>query len=52
MVENRSQLNSLYEQQGYFVVRNYFTSAEVSSLSEVVLKFHTLWKKDHENFYR
>ena len=52
MVVNQSQLNNRYDEQGYFVVRNYFTAAEISSLRSVVLKFHTLWKIEHEKFYQ
>ncbi|WP_255546800.1 phytanoyl-CoA dioxygenase family protein [Moritella sp. 36] len=49
---NRSQLNSEYDEQGYFVIRNYFSAAEISALREVVLKFHESWKEDNIQFYR
>ena len=49
---NRSQLNSEYDEQGYFVIRNYFNAAEILSLREVVSKFHALWKEDNAEFYR
>ncbi|MFT6927047.1 MAG: ectoine hydroxylase-related dioxygenase (phytanoyl-CoA dioxygenase family) [Psychromonas sp.] len=52
MVESLSQLNSYYDQQGYFVIRNYFNAAEISSLRKVILKFHQAWKDDNEVFYR
>ena len=52
MVDNRSQLNSEYDDQGYFVIRNYFNASEISSLRKVVLKFHELWKQDNAKFYR
>jgi len=52
MVNNRSQLQSNYDEQGYFVIRNYFNDAEISSLRKVVLKFHQLWKKDNAKFYQ
>ncbi len=52
MVNNRSQLQSNYDHQGYFVIRNYFNDAEISSLRKVVLKFHQLWKKDNAKFYQ
>jgi len=52
MVDNRSQLNSNYDDQGYFVIRNYFTAPEISSLRKVILKFHELWKHDNANFYQ
>jgi len=44
MVDNRSQLNSNYEDQGYFVIRDYLNASEISSLRKVILKFHELWK--------
>ncbi len=49
---NRSQLYNNYEEQGYFVIRNYFTTAEIESLRAVVLKFHQLWKQDNAEFYK
>ena len=52
MVNNRSQLNSNYNEQGYFVIRDYFNSSEISSLRKVILKFHELWKYDNAKFYQ
>ena len=52
MVGNRSQLNSSYDEQGYFVIRNYFNGFEISSLRKVILKFHELWKDDNADFYQ
>ena len=52
MVDNRSQLNSDYDDQGYFVIRNYFNASEISSLRKVILKFHELWKQDNADFYQ
>jgi ectoine hydroxylase-related dioxygenase (phytanoyl-CoA dioxygenase family) len=52
MLEKLSQLNSHYDAQGYFVIRNYFTETEISSLRQIVLKFHELWKQDHAEFYQ
>ncbi|WP_077339098.1 phytanoyl-CoA dioxygenase family protein [Pseudocolwellia agarivorans] len=52
MVENINPLNSQYEEQGYFVIRNYFNTAEMSSLREVILTFHERWKKDNAEFYQ
>ena len=40
------------DEQGYFVLRNYFDEAQIASLREVVLKFHELWKADNEEFYQ
>lgn len=52
MLEERSQLNSHYDSQGYFVLRDYFTEFEILSLRKVILKFHELWKQDHVEFYQ
>jgi ectoine hydroxylase-related dioxygenase (phytanoyl-CoA dioxygenase family) len=52
MVENRNQLQRNYDQQGYFVIRNYFTVAEITELRAVVLKFHQLWQQDNAKFYQ
>jgi len=41
-----------YKEQGYFVIRGYFTDTEISSLRKVVLKFHTLWKQANTKFYQ
>ncbi len=48
---NSSQLKQRYEQQGYFVLRDYFSAAEMASLREVILTFHEAWKKDNADFY-
>lgn len=45
------QLRCNYEAQGYFVIRGFFTSAEMSSLRKVILRFHELWKLDNTTFY-
>ncbi len=50
-VGNSSQLKQSYEQQGYFVVRGYFSATEIASLREVILTFHKAWKKDNQEFY-
>ena len=52
MVENNNQLNSNYCDQGYFVIRSFFSASEIESLREVILKFHERWKKDNEKFYQ
>ncbi|TYK65460.1 phytanoyl-CoA dioxygenase family protein [Colwellia echini] len=49
---NERKLNIDYAEQGYFVIRNYFDNGEIESLRKVVLKFHQLWKKDNEKFYK
>lgn len=52
MAVNISQLNRHYDQQGYFVFRDYFNASEISSLRKVILKFHELWKHDNATFYQ
>ncbi|OUS24816.1 hypothetical protein A9Q98_13040 [Thalassotalea sp. 42_200_T64] len=52
MGDNQSQLNSNYDDQGYFVIRNYFNASEISVLRKIILKFHQLWKHDNANFYQ
>ncbi|WP_019614995.1 phytanoyl-CoA dioxygenase family protein [Psychromonas ossibalaenae] len=52
MVDNLSQLSSRYNDQGYFVVRGYFTDDEIASLRQIILTFHELWKKDNAEFYQ
>ncbi|WP_019026180.1 phytanoyl-CoA dioxygenase family protein [Colwellia piezophila] len=49
---NSRELNDEYLDQGYFVIRDYFNAAEIASLRAVVLKFHQLWKKDNQAFYK
>ncbi|MCK6265844.1 phytanoyl-CoA dioxygenase family protein [Vibrio sp. ZSDE26] len=51
MVESSQQLSNRYDNDGYFVIRNYFNETQISSLRNVVLKFHELWKADNEEFY-
>ena len=52
MLANQSQLKSNYDEQGYFVIKDYFNATEISALRKVILKFHTLWKEDNAEFYR
>ncbi|AZQ84872.1 hypothetical protein EKO29_13245 [Colwellia sp. Arc7-635] len=52
MADDLSQLQRDYEQQGYFVIRDYFDADEISSLRAVVLKFHQLWQQDNAKFYQ
>lgn len=52
MAGNLSQLNADYDQQGYCVIRDFFTESEISSLRQVILKFHACWKKDNKDFYQ
>ncbi|MEW6996915.1 phytanoyl-CoA dioxygenase family protein [Colwelliaceae bacterium BS250] len=52
MLNNQSQLNDNYDEQGYFVIRDYFSASEMSSLRKVILKFHERWKQDNATFYQ
>jgi len=49
---NRSEISKHYHEHGYFVIRDYFNQTEMSSLREVILKFHQLWKQDNHDFYQ
>ncbi|WP_085300072.1 phytanoyl-CoA dioxygenase family protein [Cognaticolwellia mytili] len=51
MLDKRSQWNNDYNEQGYFVIRDFFSDVEISSLRKVILKFHELWKQDNTAFY-
>ncbi len=51
MVDSQRPLSRDYEEQGYFVIRNYFNAAEISTLRAIILKFHQLWKHDNADFY-
>lgn len=48
---NKKQLNDQYNEFGYFVIRNYFSEAEILSLRKVISIFHESWKRDNETFY-
>lgn len=52
MLENLTQLNRQYEDEGYFVIRDYFEAPEISGLRKLITKFHELWKKDNAEFYQ
>ncbi|MEW6991005.1 phytanoyl-CoA dioxygenase family protein [Colwelliaceae bacterium 6441] len=52
MVINTSKLQQNYREQGYFVLRDFFTPTEIAELRTVILKFHTLWKQDNAEFYQ
>lgn len=52
MEVNSSQLKRSYDDEGYFVIRDYFNTDEISALREVILKFHQLWKNDNVQFYQ
>ncbi|MEL0657894.1 phytanoyl-CoA dioxygenase family protein [Psychromonas arctica] len=52
MVSNLNHLKNEYDQQGYFVIQNYFTETEMSALRETVQTFHETWKADNETFFQ
>ena len=52
MIDNHSELKNVYDEQGYFVIRDYFNASDILLLRAVVLKFHQLWKKDNVKFYQ
>ncbi|WP_440873643.1 phytanoyl-CoA dioxygenase family protein [Thalassotalea sp. PLHSN55] len=52
MAINAKQLNNEYNEQGYFVIRNYFSDEEISSLRAVILKFHQRWQQENHTFYQ
>jgi len=52
MLKSSGQWQRNYEEQGFFVVRSYFSVAEIAELRAVVLKFHQLWQQDNATFYQ
>lgn len=52
MLNNQDLLHKSYNEQGYFIIRNYFSDTEILSLRKIILRFHALWKKDHQEFYQ
>ena len=50
--ENDHQWKNNYQSQGYFVIRNYFTTEEIASLRKVILTFHENWIEDNKTFYQ
>jgi len=49
---NLIQLSQEYEQQGYFVIRDYFSREELAILRNTILQFHEAWKAEHLAFYQ
>lgn len=41
-----------YDELGYVAFNQFFTESEISSLREVILKFHEAWKQDNAEFYQ
>ncbi len=52
MNNNLTQLNQQYDNEGYFVSRAYFSKTEITSLRELILKFHQRWIEDNRTFYQ
>ncbi|AWB57074.1 phytanoyl-CoA dioxygenase family protein [Colwellia sp. Arc7-D] len=52
MLKSSGQWQRNYEEQGFFVVRSYFSVGEIAELRAVVLKFHQLWQQDNATFYQ
>ncbi|WP_330997662.1 hypothetical protein [Psychrosphaera haliotis] len=51
MNKKYSQCRDEYSEVGYFVLRDFFTQTEISSLKTVILEFHERWKADNQTFY-
>ncbi len=51
-MDNHHLLKTCYDEQGYFVIRNYFTTSEILSIREVISTFHEQWKQDNADFYQ
>jgi ectoine hydroxylase-related dioxygenase (phytanoyl-CoA dioxygenase family) len=47
-----AELKQQYDQQGYLVFRDYFTTDEITSLKQIILIFHDAWKAKHQRFYQ
>jgi len=52
MHNNNAQWKNDYEEQGYFVLRNYFKAEHINSLRKVILTFHENWKSENKQFYQ
>lgn len=52
MLNKQQQWAAQYDELGYFVIREYFTETEMSTLREVISIFHEGWKQDNLDFYR
>jgi len=52
MINNSRRLCENYNDQGYFVLRHYFSEQEIEALKSVILTFHARWKKDNAAFYQ
>lgn len=52
MIENRSKFKMNYDDEGYFVVRDYLAPTEISALRKVILSFHEAWIEENKKFYK
>ena len=52
MLESSKTWQHNYQEQGFFVVRDYFSASEIIELRAVVLKFHHSWQQDNAKFYQ
>ncbi|TEW50176.1 phytanoyl-CoA dioxygenase family protein [Psychromonas algicola] len=52
MQKNNEQWKNDYEDQGYFVLRNYFKPKQMDALRKVISTFHENWKSDNKQFYQ
>lgn len=46
------KLGEHYDDEGYFVIRDYFSAHEIERLRETILKFHIRWQQDNLKFYQ
>jgi hypothetical protein len=44
-------LSKQYQDQGYFVLRQFFSKSELLALRSVILRFHHAWQQDNREFY-
>jgi len=51
-MHEQQQCKQAYEEQGYFVLKNYFTTQQIEDLRSVILTFHTRWKTENKTFYQ
>jgi len=52
MHEDQQKWKEAYEEQGFFVLRNYFTTQQINTLRTVILTFHDRWKAENKTFYQ
>ncbi|WP_199609551.1 phytanoyl-CoA dioxygenase family protein [Flocculibacter collagenilyticus] len=45
-------MDSDYEEKGYVVFKQVFTSQELHNLREVIMQFHRSWKQENAKFYK